>query len=205
MISDKNTIAGQAVSFVKTDIRTATAQPVLHKQADTLLQKAATSVTGEHGSSGDAFFRKEKKSTFPIPLSSPREAKKTLPQTGKGGLTETPPLIHSTPVQQQQTPALVWRNKNNTPQENISSGDHPLMKSIPISRNSPGTDMLSRYAQTVSSADSVPETTAVDNIANNDSSAQRASGSGIDLSVIADQVSRIIFRKLAVECERRGL
>jgi hypothetical protein len=46
----------------------------------------------------------------------------------------------------------------------------------------------------------------MDTIENNISEQRTVSGSSrIDLSRIADQVSRIIYRKLAVERERRGV
>jgi hypothetical protein len=104
---------------------------------------------------------------------------------------------------------LIWRNnESNTTPASISPRQtvHPVKKPISVSMSSAGENMLSMSNQAVSSHESVIEANSMDTIENNISEQRTSSGSSrIDLSKIADQVSRIIYRKLAVERERRGV
>ena len=131
-----------------------------------------------------------------------------IPVTEINLKTETPAMIGSTSYQIQKTPALIWRNHaGNATAGSISSGQtvHPVKRPVSVSMDSMGKHMLSMSNQTISSNEPIVEATPVDNIGNNISNQRTAAGgSNIDLSRLADQVSRIIYRKLAVERERRG-
>lgn len=199
MISGKTAVAEKPVSLPESMLHTSIAMPIIRKKGDTYQESSNLIVKSSF---------QEPAISFASPPGS-KKIKNNILEPGIALKTETPSIIYSTSYQIQRTPALIWRNnESNTTQASISPGQtvHPVKKSILVSMSSAGENMLSMSNQAVSSHESVIEANPMDTIENNISEQRTSSGSSrIDLSKIADQVSRIIYRKLAVERERRGV
>ena len=207
MISGQTAVVEKPVSLPESMLHASIAMPIIRKKGDTYQESSNLIVKSSFLE--PTIFRKENNS---ISFASPPVSKKiknNILESGIARKTETPAIICSTSYQIQRTPALIWRNnESNTTPASISPGQtvHPIKKPISVSMSSAGENMLSMSNQTVSSHESVIEANSMDTIENNISEQRTVSGSSrIDLSRIADQVSRIIYRKLAVERERRGV
>lgn len=207
MISGKTAVVEKPVSLPESMLHASIAMPIIRKKGDTYQESSNLIVKSSFPE--PTIFRKENNSISSVSPSVSKKIKNNILEPGIALKTETPSIICSTSYQIQRTPALIWRNnESNTTPASISPGQtvHPIKKPISVSMSSAGENMLSMSNQTVSSHESVIEANSMDTIENNISEQRTSSGSSrIDLSKIADQVSRIIYRKLAVERERRGV
>jgi hypothetical protein len=207
MISGKTAVAEKSVSLPESMSHTSIAMPIIRKKGDTYQESSNLIVKSSFPE--PTIFRKENNSISSVSPLVSKKIKNNILEPGIALKTETPSIICSTSYQIQRTPALIWRNnESNTTPASISPRQtvHPVKKPISVSMSSAGENMLSMSNQAVSSHESVIEANSMDTIENNISEQRTSSGSSrIDLSKIADQVSRIIYRKLAVERERRGV
>jgi len=207
MISGKTAVVEKSVSLPESMSHTSIAMPIIRKKGDTYQESSNLIVKSSFPE--PTIFRKENNSISSVSPPVSKKIKNNILEPGIALKTETPSIICSTSYQIQRTPALIWRNnESNTTPASISPGQtvHPIKKPISVSMSSAGENMLSMSNQAVSSHGSVIEANSMDTIENNISEQRTSSGSSrIDLSKIADQVSRIIYRKLAVERERRGV
>ena len=207
MISGKTAVVEKSVSLPESMSHTLIAIPIIRKKGDTYQESSNLIVKSSFPE--PTIFRKENNSISSVSPLVSKKIKNNILEPEIALKTETPSIICSTSYQIQRTPALIWRNnESNTTPASISPGQtvHPIKKPISVSMSSAGENMLSMSNQAVSSHESVIEANSMDTIENNISEQRTSSGSSrIDLSKIADQVSRIIYRKLAVERERRGV
>lgn len=207
MISGKTAVVEKSVSLPESMSHTSIAMPIIRKKGDTY-QKSSNLIV-KSSFPEPTIFRKENNSISSVSPPVSKKIKNNILEPGIALKTETPSIICSTSYQIQRTPALIWRNnESNTTPASMSPGQtvHPIKKPISVSMSSAGENMLSMSNQAVSSHESVIEANSMDTIENNISEQRTSSGSSrIDLSKIADQVSHIIYRKLAVERERRGV
>ena len=207
MISGKTAVVEKSVSLPESMSHTSIAMPIIRKKGDTYQESSNLIVKSSFPE--PTIFRKENNSISSVSPLVSKKIKNNILEPGIALKTETPSIICSTSYQIQRTPALIWRNnESNTTPASISPRQtvHPVKKPISVSMSSAGENMLSMSNQAVSSHESVIEANSMDTIENNISEQRTSSGSSrIDLSKIADQVSRIIYRKLAVERERRGV
>ncbi len=207
MISGQTAVVEQSVLSPESILHTSIALPIIQKNIDRP-QKSSKLIA---------------KRSFPEPVVSRRgnspasstssplseNAKDSVPEVGINLEAEKPFIVSSTSEQLQRAPALIWRNNDaKTTPASISPGQpaHPVKKTVAVSMNSTDQNMLSLSNQAASSHGAGPEANSVDTIENTIPEPRTGSGtSGVDLSRIADRVSRILYRKLAVERERRGV
>lgn len=206
IISAKTAITERSSLLPDSKLHSSIVMPIIRKKDDTS-QKSSKHIV-ECSFPDSVFFRKVNNnisSALPPLLTT---KKNNIPETGIDLKTEIPPIVYSTSDQIHQSSALIWRKSESNTTPSSSSPEqpvHPAKNTMSVSMNSAGNNMLSKSNQGVSSHESVIEANSRENFGNISDQRKVSGSSGIDLSRIADQVSRIIYRKLAVERERRGV
>lgn len=199
MISGKTAVAEKKTIAQGSIQHNSFAMPIIRKKSAT--SQNASSLPIEYNGSEPVL------SSSPPSLSTKTD--NTISEIGIALKAETTPIVSSTSEQLQRAPALVWRkNDAHTTPAGTSLGQpvYPVQKTVSVAMNSIDTNMLSRSQQAASSHEFDIETSSVDTIENPLSEPSTGAGTtGIDLSRMADRVSRILYRKLIVERERRGV
>lgn len=188
-------------------LNTSIAMPV-NREKDDSYEGSSTFIV-KHSAPGPVLSRKGTGSFPSASFSVSKNAKRSVPETGIGLQIETSPVVCRTPEQIQRAPALIWRdNEAHRKPVSISPG-HPVRpprKTVSVSMNSTQKNRLSLSQQAGSFPESGSDGKSMD-IGENTVAEQRtgAGNTGVDLSRIADQVSRLLYRRLVVERERRGV
>ncbi|MBU1138886.1 MAG: hypothetical protein KKA76_07915 [Proteobacteria bacterium] len=188
-------------------LNTSITMPAIREKGDSY--EGASTLIVKHSAPGPVLSRKGTGSFPSASFSVSKNAKSSVPETGIGLQVETSPVVCRTSEQIQRAPALIWRdNEAHTKPVSISPG-HPVCpprKTVSVSMNSTQKNRLSLSQQAGSFPESGSEGSSMD-IGENTVAEQRtgAGSAGVDLSRIADQVSRLLYRRLVVERERRGV